>query len=206
MAKIIPIVTLALCYVFILEPTKATSTTLYKHLNDSSIVYYSYDSGEIKLTFVPDSDQDTAVVRKPDILVIGEILDSKDFSQTTIDTLDDDWFNQTNVQSYTYTVKVNRVVYGLCPKKILEITVTSSSSNEFKSRFSHISENGDSVYIATFIEPFCCGHLINKRIPGGEECILHFRKGDLKVVDYISSYSSDNLKKYLIKSGLDTEK
>ena len=203
--RILLISIISVCPAFILEYTKATTTNLNKQLNDSSIVYYSYDSGEIKLTFIPNSDRDTAAVRKPDILLIGEILDSKNFSQTTIDTLDDNWFNQTNYQSYTYIVKVNSVVYGLYSKKILEIKVTSSSSNEFKSRFSHISENGDSIYIATFFAPLCCGHLINKQIPVGEDCIFHFKKGDLSVVDYISSYSNDDLKKYMIKSGLETE-
>ena len=189
----------------LLGKNKASTTYLNKQLNDSSIVYYSYDSGEIIITFIPNSDQDTTAIRKPDIIIIGEILDSKDFSQTAIDTLDDHWFKQTNYQSYTYTVKVKDVIYGLCTKNYLEITVTSSLSNEFKSRFSHISENGDSIDEVIIKANICCGHSINKQIPVGEDCIFHFRQGDLKIVDYISSYSYDDLNKYMIKSSLETE-
>jgi hypothetical protein len=201
--KIALILLISVCLAFIVENTKATSNKLDIQLNDSSIVYYSYDSGELNQTIVLNNDQDTATIQKPDILIIGEILDSKEFSKTTIDTLKDNWFNQTNYQSYTYTVQVNSVEFGSCSKNYLEIMVTSSSSHRF--RYSHISENGDSIYEAIILEPFCCGHLINKQIPVGEDCIFHFKKGDLGVVDYISSYSSDNLKKYMKNSDLETE-
>ena len=104
--KIALILLISVCLAFIVENTKATSNKLDIQLNDSSIVYYSYDSGELNQTIVLNNDQDTATIQKPDILIIGEILDSKEFSKTTIDTLKDNWFNQTNYQSYTYTVQL----------------------------------------------------------------------------------------------------
>ena len=202
--KITVIIISSVCLAFIWNNPVATASNSNKQQYDSTIVYYSYHSGEIEIIFVPDHD--TATVRKPDILIIGEVLDSKDFSHTIIDTLDDGWLKHTNYQTYTYTVKVNDIVYGVCSNDYLEITVKSSSQDEYKTRFSHISENGDSVFegIIKSIIP-CCEIYHNKRIPVGEDCIFHFKKGDLSVVDYISSYSKEELKNYMMKSGLETE-
>ena len=197
------ILIISFCRAFVLENTKAITTNLDQQPNDSIIVYYSYDSGELEQTYILDTNQKITTIRNPDILIIGEILGTKESSKTTIDTLDDNWFNQTNYQSYTYTVKVNSVEFGVCSKDHLEITVTSSSSHKF--RYSHMSENGDSIYEGIFILSPCCGHLINKKIPVGEDCIFHFKKGDLHVVDYISSYNRDALDKYMIESGLEIE-
>jgi hypothetical protein len=190
---------ISVCLACLSDKNKVIGTNLKTLLNDSSIVYYSYDSGELSQAIVLKIDQDKAIIQKPDILIIGEILDTKEFSKAKIDTIKENWFHETDYQSYSYTVQVKSVIIGLCPKNYLEITVTSSSSYEFG--FSHISENGDSVYEA-FFEPLCCGHLINKRIPVGENCIFHFRKGDLNVVDYIASFSAENLDKYMYDRGL----
>jgi len=205
LVRITLILIISVCLTVLFESTKASSAIIFKQLSDSSIVYYSYNSGEIKLSLILD-DQDTATLQKPDIVFIGEILDTKDFSQTMTDTLNDNRFKQTNYQSYTYTVRVDTVIVGIYSNDYLEITVKSSSSHEFSSRFSHISENGDSIYEGIgSLQPPCCGHLINKQIPVGEDCIFHFKTGELSVVDYISSYSCNDLQQYLTKSGLATE-
>ena len=202
--RIAMILTSSVCLAIIWNNSAATTSNSNKQQNDSTIVYYSYYSNEAEYIFIPE--QDTSIVEKPDILIIGEILDSKDLSHTIIDTLDDGWLKHTNYQIYTYTVKVNYVLYGVCSNDHLEITVTSGSQEERKTRFSHISEKGDSVFevFVRVMIPYCETYT-NKRIPVGEVCIFHFKKGDLSVVEYISSYSKEELKNYMIKSGLETE-
>ena len=200
--RIVMVILLSVCLAFRWNIPVATTSNSNKQQNDSIIVYYSYYNGEIETIFI--SDQEKATVRKSDILIIGETLDSKDHSQTIIDTLNDGWLKHTNYQTYTYTVKVNNVAYGVCSNDYLEITVTSSSRSEHN--FSHISVNGDSVFEGIIKYSIsACGQSINKRIPVGTDCIFHFKKGDISVVDYISSYSSEELRNYMIRYGLESE-
>ena len=59
----------SVCLAIIWSNSAATTSNLNKQQNDSTIVYYSYYSGEIEYIFIPE--QDTSIVEKPDILIIG---------------------------------------------------------------------------------------------------------------------------------------